>query len=99
MLHSQMFRLVLDRKSDQNERQVLVLVSGDGNANENRTTFPEVVRRALQHHWQVEVWSWKSCLSRRFQEIEREYPRDMKICYLDEHKEEVTFVEKNKDQN
>lgn len=91
-----MFRLFLDRESNENFQQVLVLVTGDGNSNENRTNFPEVVRRALTHHWKVEIWSWKSCLSRRFNEIQTQYPRDMEIYELDEYRQQITFTEKTK---
>lgn len=94
-----MFKLILDRENVPNQQQVLVLVSGDGNANGDRTNFPEVVAKALKRRWKVEVWSWKSCLSRKFEEIQREHPKDMKIHYLDEHKSSVTFMEKNKDSN
>jgi hypothetical protein len=36
----------------------LVLVTGDGNDNIGRVTFPEVVESALGKGWTVEVWSW-----------------------------------------
>lgn len=57
MLHSQMLHRVLTFKNNQNTQQVLVLVTGDGNLNENRTTFPGVVEEALKNNWKVEVWS------------------------------------------
>lgn len=96
MLHSQVLRLILDHPSDPNRRQVLVLLSGDGNSNSGRTSFPYAVTTALQRNWQVELWSWEQSLSRNFRDIERKYPAQMKINYLDPHRKRITFIGKTK---
>ena len=96
MLHSQVLKLIIDHPSVPNGRQVLVLLSGDGNSNSGRTSFPYAVTSALQRNWHVELWSWEKSLSRTFLDIERKYPAQMKINYLDPHRKRITFIEKTK---
>ena len=51
---------VLSRSEYEHGAHKLVLVTGDGNSNYNRASFPEVVGKALEKGWKVEVWSWKA---------------------------------------
>lgn len=96
MLHSQIQNLVLKYKSNpENFQQTLILLSGDGNANDDRTSFPEIVTLALENDWNVELWSWKACLSRKFLAIQQEYPSNMKIKYFDQYRNDITFKEKS----
>jgi hypothetical protein len=54
--------------------RTLVLVSGDGNLNHGRTTFPGTVEMALQLGWRVELWSWQHALSSRYKLLAARYP-------------------------
>ncbi len=50
MLHSQIQNLILKNKTNQgNAQQNLILISGDGNANDNRTSFPDIVTITLDY--------------------------------------------------
>jgi hypothetical protein len=48
----------IDKKFSDIEERRLVVVTGDGNDNMGRVSFPEVVEKALSKGWTVEVWSW-----------------------------------------
>ena len=91
MLHSQIQSLILHNLSQLGKTQVLILISGDGNANNNRTSFPDVVTTALEHGWIVEIWSWKASLSTKFLNIQQKYPAQMKIEHLDIYRSKITF--------
>ena len=96
MLHSQMLALVLENQSKQKYvQQHLILVTGDGNANEGRTSFPDVVSTALRNGWTVDLWAWRASISRKFKEIQENNPSRMKINYLDQYRSEITFREKS----
>ncbi|CAF4181189.1 unnamed protein product [Adineta steineri] len=95
LLHAQI--LILLRKYEiYNRQQVLVLVTGDGNTNYNRGGFLNVVEIALKDKWNVELWSWELSLSQRFFEIQKLFPTQLTIKYLDPHRTNVTFEEKSK---
>lgn len=36
----------------------IVIVTGDGNLNHGKDTFPKVIQSALNQGWEVEVWAW-----------------------------------------
>ena len=44
----------------------LVVVTGDGNDNMGRVSFPDVVQSALRKGWSVEVWSWDKGMSAKW---------------------------------
>lgn len=95
MLHAQIYKLILDNQSRQgNVQQHLILITGDGNSNDNRTSFPNVVSKALDNGWTVDLWTWRASLSRKFNEIQEKYPSEMKINYLDQARSKITFREK-----
>ena len=62
----------------------LVLVTGDGNGNGGDCSFPECVRRALEKRWEVELWSWRAGLSRRFVQLQAESEGRMRVYFLDD---------------
>ena len=66
--------------------QTLIIVSGDGDPSDFGTSFPDQARRALEHGWDVEVWSWESVLKRSAYERMPEFgtPR-LKIETFDQH--------------
>ncbi|CAF1565821.1 unnamed protein product, partial [Didymodactylos carnosus] len=89
MLHAQILTIVTDHEDNVNDAanssrrlQTLILVSGDGNSNDNRTSFPTVVLKALKRKWLVEIWSWKASLSSKFNEIQNLFPEQLTINYL-----------------
>jgi hypothetical protein len=97
MLHSQIQNIILRNKVDKGkEEQHLVLITGDGNPNDNRTSFPEMVTIAIDYGWTVEIWSWKASFSRKFSEIQQKYPQKFQINYLDADRSTITFREKQK---
>ncbi|CAF1185187.1 unnamed protein product [Adineta steineri] len=99
MLHAQIQKLILkNNPKEKHAEQNLILISGDGNGNDNRTSFPEVVLSALEHGWMVEVWSWQASLSTKFKDLQEKYPSKMEIKYFDTHRSKVTFKEKQKQQ-
>lgn len=61
-LIAQIQQLVLATPAEVAKQSSLVLLTGDGNHNEGRTTFPDAIKHALKLGWLVEVWSWRqSC--------------------------------------
>ncbi|CAF1470161.1 unnamed protein product, partial [Adineta steineri] len=99
MLHAQIQKLILkNNPKKKHAEQNLILISGDGNGNDNRTSFPEVVLSALEHGWMVEVWSWQASLSAKFKDLQEKYPSKMEIKYFDTYRSKVTFKEKQKQQ-
>ncbi|CAF1388249.1 unnamed protein product [Adineta steineri] len=97
MLHSKIQNLILKNKSrSKNGKQHLILVTGDGNANGNRTSFPDIVSLALKYQWTVDLWSWKDSLSGKFDDIQEEHSSNMKINHLDTYRTKITFKQKQK---
>lgn len=72
--------------------RTLVIVTGDGNAHRGHFDFPQVVEQALQDGWKVELVCWKSCLNPLYETLRNDYPRQMRIRYLDEHRDTITFL-------
>lgn len=96
MLHAQIYDILLSHHDTTTIKQVLVLVTGDGNTNHGKTSFSNVIERVLKTNWHVELWSWEHSLSQRFSEIQKHFPTQMTIKYLDPHRDEITFEEKTK---
>ncbi|CAF1332198.1 unnamed protein product [Adineta steineri] len=97
MLHSKIQNLILKNKScSKNGKQHLILVTGDGNANGNRTSFPDIVSLALKYQWTVDLWSWKDSLSLKFVDIQEKHSSNMKINHLDTYRTKITFKQKQK---
>ena len=95
MLHAQIYKLILDNQPRQgNVQQHLILITGDGNSNDQRTSFPDVVSMALDNGWTVDLWAWQASLSRKFNKIKEKYPSKMQINYLDQFRSKITFREK-----
>lgn len=63
---------------------VIVLVTGDGNANHGRTSFPECVEAALKHDWQVELYAWRKSTNRVYWQMAEEYNEHFTLHFLDE---------------
>jgi hypothetical protein len=95
MLHSQIQNFILKNKVNK-EKQHLVLITGDGNDNDKRTNFPDIVTIAIDYGWTVEIWGWNASFSGKFSEIQQKYPQKIQINYLDTHRSKITFREKQK---
>ena len=63
--------------------RVLALVTGDGNANGGRATFPEHIQTALLRGWYVELYAWKGTAHRTYTKFVEAYPKKFKLIYLD----------------
>ena len=79
-----MQRALLRSKGENNSGKTLVLLSGDGNSNEGRASFSEVVKEALfDHGWRVEVWCWKASCSTTYRELQGMEGCNFSLFYLD----------------
>lgn len=76
-------------------RQKIILCTGDGNfkdesgrVDQGRVSFPEVVQRALQHGFMVEVYSWSWATSQNFRTLtsDSDYRTRLKLTYLDNYR-------------
>jgi hypothetical protein len=74
--------------------QILVLATGDGNDNGCgvNTTFPQVIRLALEFNWKVEVVSWKRTTSKALQKLSCDYPGKVTLRYLDEERDDIVHA-------
>lgn len=66
-----------------NPRRTLVLLTGDGNTNNGRATFPESVEIALRNGWRVEVHSWQRSTSHVYRTFAEQYYTHFKLKFLD----------------
>mmetsp|Transcript_17638 Transcript_17638/g.68472 ORF Transcript_17638/g.68472 Transcript_17638/m.68472 type:complete len:736 (+) Transcript_17638:92-2299(+) len=82
-LHAQILRRVCRRATPAGPRKTLVLLTGDGNANDGKSNFPECVQIALENGWHVELWSWRRSTSKHFHRLAREFPHTMAVIELD----------------
>ena len=55
------------------EPRTMVLVTGDGNANGGRVSFPQAAEVALQSGWKVEVWAWNYSTSAAWRSFQDAY--------------------------
>ncbi len=88
MLHLKIANLLLDRQPP----QTLVLATGDGRDTPHGNSFTQQVQRALNHGWEVEVWSWQAQLSRRFAGLKSPTGRRASIRHFDPHYRSITFL-------
>jgi len=63
----------------------IVILSGDGNENNGRTSFPRVIEEALLRGRQVELWSWRTCMKKFYIDFRREYYPDFMVHYFEDH--------------
>ena len=93
LLHGQ---IAIEMLKTYDSRRTMVLVTGDGNRNSGRSTFPEVVEGALKKGWFVELYCWRTCCSHVWKNFEKEYINDFKLFYLDMLLEYITSSNKRK---
>ena len=83
-LIAQMLNTLISHTGQDNSDKTLVLLSGDGNDNEGRVSFRDVVERAVfDFKWNVEVWCWKASCARTYRELQEIASGQMRVCYLD----------------
>ncbi|EPE10695.1 hypothetical protein F503_05790 [Ophiostoma piceae UAMH 11346] len=82
VLHLKMCHSLLDF-----EPATLVLATGDANKAEFSDGFLSNVKRALKNGWCVELYSWKSNISRAWKDLQREQtnPAKFRIIELDKY--------------
>ena len=82
--------------------QTLILLTGNGNGNGGRTTFPDIVVEAMKHNalreangseplWNVEIVSWQRSLSSRMKDLRDQYPGYVSIRWLDQYRDYLTW--------
>jgi ankyrin repeat protein len=80
-LHAQLMRTAARRFE---RPHTIALVTGDGNCNEGRTTFPECIEEALKNDWHVELYSWRSSTSQVYVVLAEQYASHFTVRYLDD---------------
>ena len=80
-LHAQLMRAA---SKSFDPGRVLLLVTGDGNSNEGRTTFPECVMAAMQNDWHVELYSWRQSLNKVYVELAEQHASHFSIHFLED---------------
>ncbi len=66
-------------------QHTLVLLSGDGNRNDDHHSFAETIESALADGMFVEVWAWRNSVSRVYtQNFKKHYGGSFAIRYFDE---------------
>ena len=84
--------------------QTLVLLSGDGNVNYGRTSFPGVVKKAMSINadleargraplWKVEIIAWERGLSGMLKNLRQAHPGYISIRLLNRYRDYVTYRE------
>jgi hypothetical protein len=73
------------------ESRTLVLLTGDGNANNGRMSFPAAAEIALQNGWKVEVWAWDYSTSAAWRDFSTAYgpSGNFSLMLLDAHADAI----------
>lgn len=84
-----------------NERRTIILLSGDGNSNDGRGGFADVVQDAIAMNWKFELWSWKHITSRRFIDLQRQFASNglFQLYYFDPCRQLVTYETRRRRRN
>ncbi|KAF1335411.1 hypothetical protein FI667_g1050, partial [Globisporangium splendens] len=75
-LYTQLFSSATDART-------LVLVTGDGNREDDDRSFIGIVRKYLENSWCVEIHSWLHSLSEAYIDFQKTYPVSFKVYPLD----------------
>jgi hypothetical protein len=73
-------------------RHVMVLLTGDGNANDGLSSFTRCVQHALRRGWLVEVWSWRESFGSRYSELLLMHLDAVRLHALDNHRDAITRI-------
>ena len=85
LLHAQ----ILDTVTTEPVPGILVLLTGDGNINSGRTSFPRCVATALRLGWRVELYGWRAAMAMCYPAMAALSSGRMTVHYLDEWRREV----------
>uniref|UniRef100_K3W6N7 Uncharacterized protein n=1 Tax=Globisporangium ultimum (strain ATCC 200006 / CBS 805.95 / DAOM BR144) TaxID=431595 RepID=K3W6N7_GLOUD len=69
--------------SSTTDARTLVLVTGDGNREDDDRSFIGIVRKYLENSWSVEIHSWLHSLSEAYVDFQKMYPKSFKVYPLD----------------
>jgi hypothetical protein len=94
-IHAVGLQLVIDRSKDPPGSNTLVLVTGDGNDHDGSTSYPKLVKAAVDNDFRVEIWSWSSSLNSIYREIVKNHQGWVSIHYFDNYRDKICFVEKS----
>jgi len=83
-----------DRTVSWDLKLTIVLVAGKGSQESRGYATPDHVKIILSKGYRVELWSWRSSLSGKFEEIQNQYRQQMSIQYLDDYREFITYIKK-----
>lgn len=62
--------------------KTMIFVTGDGNNNHGKDTFPRVIHDAVNHGFLIEIWSWPNNRSRNLTQLGKIYKDKVKINNL-----------------
>ena len=62
--------------------KTMIFVTGDGNNNHGKDTFPRVIHDAVKHGFLVEIWSWSNNRSKNLTKLGKIYKDKVKINNL-----------------
>lgn len=87
--------MLQDINSTSPHNRTLVLMSGDGNDNYGAaTSFPVVIRQAIEKGWKVELWSWKRNTSEIYNQMTTEFGDQFAVILLDNARDEMVYQPK-----
>jgi len=62
--------------------RTMVLLTGDGNRDEDTSNFPHIMNFAIEQGWLVEQWSWRDGCNKEFHKLARRYPHQVGFICL-----------------
>jgi len=72
------------------KQHTLVLLSGDGNRNDDHHSFADTIQEALRVGMFVEVWAWKNSVSRVYTQVFAEhYGGSFAVRYFDDYRDKI----------
>lgn len=87
-IHAQILRLIAGKGAP----QTIVLVTGDGNSNNNYSSFVECVTMAAERNWVVELYSWKDRRNKVYVELSKKFS-NITIHDLDRFKGKILVLQ------
>ena len=88
-LHASMAKVILDPKVEKS-KNVVVLLTGDGNKNGSGNSFPLLLEACIRKGFSVEVWCWGQSCSKAFRAMMEK--GKIKLFFLDDYRSEICFV-------
>lgn len=87
LLHAQ----ILDTLTSAPTPGILVLMTGDGNMNSGRSSFPRCVTVALRLGWRVEMYAWRASMSICYPAFASLSQGRLTIKYLDDWRADISL--------